>query len=119
MKAIQTKYLPATNTKGSRIRAFDSDGNSVTVSHYHDASRDDAHRRAARALCEKMDWRGRLIGGHIKDGMAFVWDEDRAALVAALKYLHNASNSATPSSPALAQARQRAREVLRQVPQCP
>jgi phosphoribosyl-AMP cyclohydrolase len=31
MKAIRTRYLPATSTKGSRIVASDCDGNRVII----------------------------------------------------------------------------------------
>ena len=36
MKAIETKYLPATNFKGTRIKAYAEGGNSITVGRYHE-----------------------------------------------------------------------------------
>ena len=73
-KAILTKYLPATNTKPSRVKAYDCDGNSITVPYtYDDLYGNQAYINAANALKNKMGWKGELIGGHTKDGMAFVF----------------------------------------------
>lgn len=90
MKAILTKYLPATNHRPSRITAFDGNGHRVTIS--YDSNLDhheEPHRKAALALCKKMDWPGVLVGGGTKDGWAFCFLEAspeamamRAALVA-------------------------------------
>lgn len=77
MKAIQTKYLPPTNTKGLRIKAFDFDGNSVTISAYNlpgDDLSDSACRHAAHAFLNKMDWpwdKSKLVSGAVKDGYIF------------------------------------------------
>jgi len=76
MKAITTRYLPATNTKGSRFKADDGDGNSVIVSGNTAQSPDEEHANAARSLCEKMHWTGTLQGGdQLKAGrtVAVVW----------------------------------------------
>ncbi len=82
-KAIITKYLPATNHKGGRIKAGDEDGNTATTSYPYEASGEDvlyyhsstmaAHRRAADALCAKMGWDNNLVGGSLKRGYAFVF----------------------------------------------
>lgn len=72
MHAIITKYLPATNTLGSRIKATAYAG-SVTIA--YDYSGDACHRRAAQALCEKMGWPSdNWIEGGAPDnsGFAFV-----------------------------------------------
>lgn len=66
MKAITTKYLPATNTKGARIAAFDGDGNRITVSYDHRCSAQGAHAGAAIALCEKMGWKPYFSSGWLK-----------------------------------------------------
>lgn len=73
MKAIQTKYLPCTDYKGSRIKAYDGDGNSITISYPHELSGMDAHEKAAKALCTKMNWTGKLIGGGLNKGYVFVF----------------------------------------------
>ena len=56
MQAITTKYLPATNTKGARIKASCEAG-SVTISYPHEAQRGhEAHAEAVYALADKLDW---------------------------------------------------------------
>lgn len=72
MQAIITKFIPATNTRGARIKATAWAG-SVTVA--YDYSGDASHRRAAQALCEKMGWpTDNWIDGGTPDnsGFAFV-----------------------------------------------
>ena len=51
MQAIQTKYLPATNTRPTRIKAFCARGAIVIT---NDDSRESAHCYAANKLCEKF-----------------------------------------------------------------
>ena len=72
-KAIQTKYLPATDTKGSRIKAFDCDKNSVTIGYDSALNSENAHKKAALALMKKMGWSGEIKGGWLKKGMVFVF----------------------------------------------
>jgi hypothetical protein len=74
MKAITTKYHGPTNTRGARITASDEDGNRVSISYPYELSGEDVHRKAADRLCEKMGWKGRLVGGSLKNGYVFVWD---------------------------------------------
>jgi hypothetical protein len=73
MKAIITKYIPCTNTKGSRIKASDSDRNSITISYPYELSGEAVHKLAAIKLCEKMGWSTDLIGGDLKNGYVFVF----------------------------------------------
>jgi hypothetical protein len=76
MKAIITKYHPWTNTKPARLSASTWDGNRIYVSltHIaHSADSEEAHRVAAQTLADKMKWEGRLVGGGIKGGYAFVF----------------------------------------------
>lgn len=73
MKTIQTKYIGSSNVRGARIKAFDCDGNSVTIPYPHELSGEDVHRKAAEALRDKMQWDGELIGGSIKSGYVFVF----------------------------------------------
>ena len=72
MKAIRTKYLGPTNTKGSRIRASDEDGNSITIG-AHRLSGEAVHRAAAEALCAEMNWEGAMVAGSLEDGYVFVF----------------------------------------------
>lgn len=73
MKAIETRYVGATNTRGSRIIAKDLDGNRVSIPYPHELSGEDVHRKAAIALCDKMHWDGKLAGGATKRGYCFVF----------------------------------------------
>ena len=73
MKAITTKCHGPTNHKGSRISADDMDGNRVYIPYPYELDSQDAHFQAAKALCKKMDWSGKLVAGAIQDGYVFVW----------------------------------------------
>lgn len=53
MQAIQTKYLPATNFRGSRIKAT-CDRGSITISYPDELSGDACHIAAADALIAKF-----------------------------------------------------------------
>jgi len=53
MQAIVTKYLPCTNTRGSRIKAWCERG-SITIPYPHELGSDFKHRSAAEALCRKF-----------------------------------------------------------------
>ena len=67
MQAIQTKYLPCTNSKGSRIKATCAAG-SVTVSWNYSSDTKLNHVTAALTLCNKLEWSGDLVTGQLKDG---------------------------------------------------
>lgn len=58
MKAIHTKYIPTSNTKGSRIKAYTTDGYSVTISYPHEYSGERCYFEAVKALIKKhkLDW---------------------------------------------------------------
>jgi hypothetical protein len=77
MQAIQTKYLSATNAKGSRIKAW-CDAGSVTIGYPHELSGQDVHQAAAQALVTKLGWvppqYGTLCGGALpgQNGYCFV-----------------------------------------------
>ena len=55
MQAIITKYLPATETKGSRFKAT-AEAGSVVVPYDHALDTEGNHIAAAKALCKKMGW---------------------------------------------------------------
>lgn len=83
MKTIQTRYLGPTNTRRSRIKVSDEDGNTMTLPYDDSLNSNDIHKNAAVALCKKMDWIGTLHGGHCKAGMCWVFhDKDLVAIVA-------------------------------------
>ena len=73
MIAIQTKYLPATNTRGSRIKAFTSSGQSLTLPFDYSTDEVTRYKDVAIALCQKMNWPTDLIGGGTKNGYTFVF----------------------------------------------
>ena len=74
MKAITTRYRGPTDTRGARITASDQDGNRVSISYPHDKREgQEAHFAAARELCDRMQWHGKLAGGATRDGYVWVW----------------------------------------------
>lgn len=76
MKAIKTRYVGPTNTRDARIIASDSDGNRVSIGYPYELPMGvECHRKAAEALCEKMQWPGTLVGGSTKRGYCFVFTE--------------------------------------------
>ena len=75
MKAILVKYLGPTNTRGTRLKASDLDGNAVTIPYPYALPRGEGKAHAARLLCAKMQWDStNLVEGEIKDGTVFVFD---------------------------------------------
>jgi hypothetical protein len=68
MKTIFTKYIGPTDFKRSRIKAYDTDGNSVTIPYPHELSGDYCHFAAVKALCDKMDWGGVMVCGDAPNG---------------------------------------------------
>lgn len=55
------------------MSATDCDGNKVSIPYPHELSGQDVHMAAARALLDKMQWKGELVGGGMKNGYAFVF----------------------------------------------
>lgn len=53
MKAIHTKYIAASHTKGSRIKAYTTDGLTATISYPHEYSYERCHFEAVKALVQK------------------------------------------------------------------
>lgn len=81
MKAIVTKFFGPGNVRGARIKAHDSDGNSVMVGYDYALNADANHRAAATALCAKLNWHGELVQGSLDTGYVFVWTGDGRFLV--------------------------------------
>lgn len=71
MKSIATKFLPATNFRGSRIKASAEGVAPLTISYPHDSS--EPHATAARALAQRMGWHGTMIEGGAADGKGSVF----------------------------------------------
>lgn len=77
MKTISTKYLSATATKPSRVKATEYDSQkSVTLSYDYGVDLNENHKAVATALMRKLGWEGRMIGGHTDTGMAFLFEDD-------------------------------------------
>ncbi len=87
MKAIKTKYLGPTDTRGSRISASDEDGNRITIPYPHELNNDRGHLAAAEALCRKMKWSGELNGGSLKNGYVFTFDAGKQLIREAIDAL--------------------------------
>jgi len=71
MKAIQTKYVGPTNTKGSRIIAKAEGVSTMIVSYDHALNLDENHNAAARLLAQKYNWinqKHNLVSGVLPDG---------------------------------------------------
>lgn len=70
MQAITVKYLPATNYKGSRLKAFCEAG-SLTVDYDHGAA--NPYFDVAKALARKLKWTGHLIEGGTSKARVYVF----------------------------------------------
>lgn len=85
MQAIITKYLPATNSRGSRVKATCSRG-SITVSWEYDVDEHANHTLAAEKLCTKFaaedckkygtdpvfsPWARKLVTGELPKGTGY------------------------------------------------
>lgn len=77
MKAIWTKYIPATDKRSARVRAYAEGVKPLTISFWSD---DMAHAAAALALARREGWTGTLIEGGRPDGKGdvFVFADSRA-----------------------------------------
>lgn len=73
MKAIQSKYLPASETKNARVKAW-VENNRVILSWDSGSEVVDNHGAAVKALVIEMKWSGHLVGGTLPDeSMAWVF----------------------------------------------
>jgi hypothetical protein len=79
-QAILSKYIPATNTKGSRIKAYCERG-SITIPYPYELSGAACHREAVYALLAKFrdedgskcSWCRPFVTGGLADGYAHVF----------------------------------------------
>lgn len=63
MKAIQVRFLPATNFKGARLKAFTEGGNSHVIPFLYEVSSDVGRATvAAVELISKMGWQVEITG---------------------------------------------------------
>ena len=74
MQTIETKYIGATNCKGSRIKAtHEGNAKTITTGYNHALNLDENHQDAARQLMHGLKWDGEMHGGTTKTGMAWVF----------------------------------------------
>ena len=67
-QAIITKFIPCTNHRGSRVKAFCDAGN-LTMNWDHALNVDENHERVAKALANKLGWEWHHIGGSLSSSM--------------------------------------------------
>jgi hypothetical protein len=73
MQAIVTKYLPATNVRGSRVKAS-CQAKSIIRSWDNSLNADQNHMAAAKELATMLGWNyGDWVGGWPPDGKGSVW----------------------------------------------
>jgi hypothetical protein len=84
MIAIQTKYIPPSNVKGSRVKAWvNSDSGhhfSVYISYPHHLSHELVHYAAVKALVDKhkLTWDvSRMTFGGVKNGYVFCFVDSK------------------------------------------
>jgi hypothetical protein len=70
MKAIQVRYLPATNFKGSRVKAFTEGKNSIVIPFLYEISSDELRAiHAAEELISRLNWSVSIAGaGQLPNG---------------------------------------------------
>jgi hypothetical protein len=73
MIAIETKYVPPTNTRPAKILAVTATGRQLSHSIDRGLDGPEQHAAAAVALCERMNWKGELIAGATRAGYVFVF----------------------------------------------
>jgi hypothetical protein len=77
MIAIHTKYIPATDTRGARIKAYTFNGHQITVPFDHDLSCLERHASAAKALIKnKLEYapdHAVMAYGDSADGKGYVF----------------------------------------------
>ena len=85
MIAIHTKHIPASNTRGARIKAYTTGGLSATVSYPYELSYEVAHFEAVKALVQKnnLAWDlSEMRFGDSADGKGYVFCFERSKVTA-------------------------------------
>ena len=79
LRVVLTRYVGPSEARAACINATDSHGNWIRFPYPDDLPGGlTAHLAAARALVARMRWPGRLVGGGIRSGYAFVLLTDTA-----------------------------------------
>jgi hypothetical protein len=71
-QAIVTKYIGASNTRSSRVKATAAAG-SVTLNWDHSLNIEANHAKAAKALADKFKWSGHWFGGGLPDDKGYCY----------------------------------------------
>lgn len=73
MATIQTKWLPPSNRRGSRIKATSRHRAGAMYRSCDDGLRiDENHEAAAKAMLERNEWTGDWVGAQNQDG-SYTW----------------------------------------------
>jgi hypothetical protein len=72
MQYIKTRYLPATNNWGSRIKATASNGQTLTIPYDYELNEEPLHAQAALKLAARLGWSAEYAAGAGDDGYVFV-----------------------------------------------
>jgi len=80
MKAVMTRFIPASNVRGARIKASAEGVKSLTISYPHEMNAEQGHRLAAEKLATRQGWKGDFCGGMLPGGdWAFTFSETKEA----------------------------------------
>ncbi len=74
MRAILTKYIPATKSTPARVKVSSKVLGSIYYLYDISLADGKAHRKAAKAYACEHDLLGNLIGGTLEDGYVFVFE---------------------------------------------
>lgn len=80
MQAITTRFIPPTNTRGTRVAAR-CDAGRVVIAWDDAMDVPENHDRAARALLVKLGWRDAYLRGSSPDGRGYAYVCENAARV--------------------------------------
>lgn len=77
-KGIRVKYVAPTNKRDARLIATAEPNHRISLSYHNlDGNDDQKYEAAARALANKLGWKGELLGGGLKDGsIVFVFNRE-------------------------------------------
>lgn len=88
-RVISCKYRGPRGLKGSKIIVDDGNGNRLFYDFSHALGREDKFKAAAQALCDRLNWKGALIGAEHKDSVFMFVLVDKEECLALLNDLAN------------------------------
>ena len=75
MQTITVKYLSPTDFRGARVKATTTGGDSLIIGYDYALGFEGSAVEVAKQLKAKLNWTGSMVGGHIKDGLVFVFND--------------------------------------------